>query len=197
MIVGGLREVGVPLSDGEEVGRGVQADQFIGLVGQELSPTDRRHWYGQYDAARAVGAGDLTGGSGGGTRGDAVVDDHYCAALHRHPLAIAAEREGPPFQLDPLACFDRADLGFADTREVDNVWIDDAYAVLADGPHAQFGLVGHPQFAHHDRIQRCIEGPSHFVGHRHATARQAEHHDVGPAEAFESVRQLPSCINTI
>jgi len=52
-----------------------------------------------------------------------------------------------------------------------------------DRPERVLGLLRVPHLAHHERVERGIEGARHLGGHRHATAGEPVHHDRGGVRA--------------
>ena len=85
-----------------------------------------------------------------------------------------------PLQLGPLPVLDRPDLALADpgggrTTRV----VHDPHAVLADGPHGQFGLEGHTELADHDDVEWGVEADGHPVAHGDTAPREGQDHRVG------------------
>ena len=62
LIVGGLGEIGVELADGEEVPRGVHADQLVGGARDPRLPPPRRDRHGEHHPGGAMRPRDLAGG---------------------------------------------------------------------------------------------------------------------------------------
>jgi hypothetical protein len=178
LCVGGLGEVVVELPDPEELGGCVQADEFVGDVAELRLPAGRRDGDGQDDPVGPLAAGDEARCACGGAGGDAVVDDHGRPAGERDRRPVAAVPAHPALQLGAFALLDLGEFRFGGPRLVEHGPVDDAHAVLADGPHPQLRLERNPQLAHHQDVQGCSEGPGDFGGDQDAAPRQADHDHV-------------------
>jgi hypothetical protein len=97
------------------------------------------------------------------------------AAVKRLARPAAAVAQGTAVQLGPLSCLDRGQFLLGDPGDADDFRVEDLYAVLADGAHAQLWLERHPELADDDDIQRRAQGTGDLEGDRHAAARKAKH----------------------
>ena len=60
---------------------------------------------------------------------------------------------------------------------VDDLGVDDPYAVLPDRAHAQLGLERHPELTYDDHVQRRAKRLRHLGRDRDAASRQAKDND--------------------
>ena len=85
-------------------------------------------------------------------------------------------------QLGPLLRLDSFHLVLGQVGFPHHGVVDHPHPALTDGAESQFGLKRHPQLAHHQHIQRRGQCPGDLEGHRHPTARQAQHDNVLAAQ---------------
>ena len=197
LVVGGLGEVAVTLPDREEERRRLQAHHLVGVPGEPRDDVVRADRNRQHHLARPVRAGNLACRLGGGSGGDAVIDDHGDPPRQRDPVTAAAEAFRAASQFDPLLAFDRVHVVAVEVCLAHDGVVEHPHAVLADGAEGQFGLKRHTELAHHKDVERGPQCLGDLKGHRHAAARQAENDDVLAAERIQTLRQLASSVDTI
>ena len=130
LLVGGRGEVVVPLADRGQPGGREHADHVVG-VGTNASTTGRRpRPVRRGSPAGAAGAGDLAGGSCGGTGGHSVIDDQRGASRQRDRGPVATQQVRPLGQDRLLPRLDGGQLLGAHLRVLDHAWVEDSYAAL-------------------------------------------------------------------
>ena len=195
--VGGLREVLVPLADGVERLRRLQADHPVRHLAQRGHGAARRDRDGQNDPGRAMRPGDLAGGPGRGPGGDAVVHHDRGPPGHRRPGPVQPVALGPAAQLSPLPLLDLGEHPLADLLGRRHLGVDQPDAVLADGPHGQLGLGGQADLTDQDHVEREAQRLRDLVADRDATPGQAEHDGIGAAHPRQHTGQPPPRIGTV
>jgi hypothetical protein len=197
LIVGGLGEIGVELADGEEVPRGVHADQFVGGARDPRLPPLRRDRHGEHHPGGAVRPRDLAGGPGRGPGGDAVVDHHGGPASQRLARPAPPVPRGAGVHLRLLTRLHRGQLVRGHPGQADDLAVDHPHPVLPDRAHPELRLERHPELADHDHIQRRAQRPGHLQRNRDTAPRQAEDdHRLAP-QVLQPDGQLPPRIGTI
>ena len=70
------------------------------------------------------------------------------------------------------------EFAFADAGQRDHVLVAHGHRPLAvdHRAHGELGLKGHADLAHQQEVERRIERGGNLRGHRHAAARQRQHH---------------------
>jgi hypothetical protein len=162
LVVGGLGEIGIELSDAVEGLRRVNADEGVGGTYEPAGPIWWCHWNGQDDMSRAVFSGNLTGGSCCRPGSDAVIDDDDRSSFERDGLPIAPEPPSPPFQFGPLPLVHGSQVCRRNPGHPDHVGVEDPNAPFADGTHCQLGLKRHSQLANKDDVQGRGQPACHF-----------------------------------
>jgi hypothetical protein len=197
LLVGGFREVLVPLADGGQPTRRERAGDLVGGGAQLGDDLRRRDGDGEDHPGRAAGAGHLTGRSGRGAGGHAVVDDQRGTPgqVHRRPVAAQQTCSAP--QDIALPCLDGSEFVGGHPGHPDHILVDDPGTPFADGTHAQLRLVGDAELAYHDHVQRGRERLSDLERNHDAAPRQAEDHQVRPAEMAHQARQLAPRIDPV
>ena len=128
---------------------------------------------------------------------DAVVDDQRGAAVERDALATAAESRRAAGELVALERLDGRQVGGAHAGSTENFLVDDPHVALADRSHRELRLVRDTELAHDDDVERRAERDGDLVRDGHATARQAEHHEVLGRQAGQSARELTPGVGSI
>lgn len=85
---------------------------------------------------------ESAGSAGGGTGGDAVVDDDHGAARQRNSWTRTPVPGRLAGEFCPLLLFHRSHLGVSELRVLHDGVVDDSGTVFADGTEREFGLVG-------------------------------------------------------
>ena len=148
-------------------------------------------------ARRAEGADDLQGGDCGRPGGDPVVHDDCRLAGEIEPGAIATEPPRPALELGALGRFDGGELFGTGADGPDDLVVEDADTTLADRPHSQLLVSRRAELAHDDHVEWSAERRGDLGGNRHATTREAEHHDVVGAQVVERRRQPSPGVDAI
>src|SRR5581483_11249556 len=151
-VVGNLVVVVVELADGDESLRGFQAHDLVGVVprlGDGVPWSDRDS---QDDPGGALGTGYLTGGAGGRSGGDPVIDNDDGASGEAGAGPAAAVVLGLPVKFRPLPMFHGGEFHGGDTAEPQRAVVDDPHSTLADGPDGQLRLERDAELANHDDI---------------------------------------------
>jgi hypothetical protein len=192
LLVGGLGEIRIELTDGHEVRRDVRAHQLVGGVGDPVLPSGRRDRHGHDDPGGALRPGDLACCPGGGAGGDPVIHYDRDAPGQRlsRPARPVPDGAGGDLRLLPFP--GGGHLVVADAGLPENLRVDHDGPVLADGAHREFRLGRRAELADHDHIERRAERQGHLKGHRHAAAGQAEHdHPMAPQVPEQAGEPLP------
>jgi len=135
----------------------------------------------------------MAGGTRRRTGRDAVVDDDHHPSGERLRRTARSEAMRSPFQLVAFATLHLGKLLRRDPGTLDEVGVDVAGPVLADGAHCELRLERNTELAHDDDIERRLERSGNLVCYRHAATRQADHDDV---RVRPIVRQAHSELST-
>ncbi len=125
------------------------------------------------------------------------------AIVHQQDDAIVELERGPAIAIRVLST---RELGLFFTRDViddgrsnavprHNILVENPHAAGGDRTHRKLAMAWQAELSDEEDIERRVECAGDFVRHRHASARQREHHDVVAADKVRDVRrQLDACV---
>ena len=191
LLVAELPEVVVPVAHGAEPWRRLEEHHVVGGVPQLLGAAGRPDRGGQDHAGRPARPGRLTGGPGGGSGGDTVVDHHDGAAGDRQRRPALAQHLRAAGDLADRDLLDGGVLLRADPGRADDGLVHDPRALLADRAHGQLGVAGDADLADDQDVQRGVQGLCHAHRDGDAPAGQAQDDGIGQAQLAQPLTQPP------
>lgn len=197
-LIRGLGEVFEPLADGVEAGRGVEADDLVGLLGKAMANAGVCDRNGDNDSGWFEGAQRRDGGAHGSAGGEAIVDEEDSFAADVDWRAIAAVGDEAAVKFDAFAGDDLIEIFLRDAKVADKAGVEDFNAAGSDGADGELGLPGRTQLADDPYIERSVEGAGDLMGHGNAAARQGEDEEIGMAgEGGEALGEKLSGVGAV
>ncbi len=197
LVVGGLREVGIELTDCEEVlGRG-EGDHLVGDISQRGDGGVRSDGRGHDDTTSPLCARHLARSARSRAGRDAIVDDQRGASRQRNTVARTAKPCGAARELLAFACLDLADLGSGNAGHGDNLLVEDADIAFADRAHRELGLERHAELAHDDDVEGSLQLLGDLKRDRDAPARQSEYDEILVGKGSEPLGESVTGIGAI
>ena len=97
-------------------------------------------------------------GAGGDAGGEAVVYEDGCAAGDGGLGPAAPELTQAALHLGGLPGRDLIQVSLRDAEPPDSVLVEDAHPARGHGPDTVLGLVGSPELARHEHVERGVQG---------------------------------------
>jgi hypothetical protein len=197
-LIRGLGEVFEPLADGVEAGRGVEADDLVGLLGKAMANAGVCDRNGDNDSGWFEGAQRRDGSAHGSAGGEAIVDekDGFAADVDRR--AVAAVSGEAAVELDAFAGHDLVEIFLRDAKVADEGGVEDFNTAGSDGADGKLRLLGRAELANHPDVERSVEGAGDLIGHGNTAARQGEDEEIGMAgEGGEALGEKLSGVGAV
>jgi hypothetical protein len=157
LVVAGLPEIGIPLTDRPESEGKLQCHDLIRFFPKSISGVARRHGYGQDEACGFPFAKNPQRGASRIPGGQAIIDHDDGSSEDGHRLPVAAVGDYPPVELLALSSFDRGEFGLRDAEQVDQLLVKSPDPIFADRSDAEFGTAGCSEFSDDYDIERGTE----------------------------------------
>ena len=143
---------------------------------ERLTHPGRAHRHSYDHVTCAARAKHARRGSGGHSRRQPVVHEDHVSSGHVDHGQLASVASATPLELRPLARDHSLELGARHAERPHRAGVDHDDAALAERPDAELRLTRRTQLAHQPDVERRAERRSHLIAHRHAAARQRDHH---------------------
>lgn len=172
-----LVEVEVPLANRHQELRCLKNRELISLLAHECVCLAGGNGRGDHDGRSPGLVRSAHGRKHRGTGRKAIVDQNG-------RLAVEVERRQPgtielltPLDFGALLPGERIEVNSAFGEIVREVRLVDHDVPGSHRADRELRLSGHSHFAHDHHIERCMQGPGHFVCNRYATPGKAENED--------------------
>lgn len=194
LVVTGLTEVHVPLSNRDKVFRLHQGEDLISLTGQPGARGRRCCRNGDDETLGLVQSHCANGRGHRRARGDTIVDQENDASanLWRDLMAAVGKLATPELLLFPRDNLVNQFPG--DLKFLDDVLVDDADTTRGDRAKRVFLMTWNTKFSNHKDIQWHLETARNFERNRDATPRQRECQNVVATRKLDKLirQQAPS-----
>jgi hypothetical protein len=174
LAVGRLGEVLVPFANGSESGRHLQANDFVGVIGEALAGARRADWNRDENPRCAETAQGAHSGSHGRARRKAIVDkDHGTSAkVERRPCAPIQTLTARDLAALPRCGVFQHPVRYSETA---NDFLVFHHHVSADRAHRELLVSGHSELADDEYVEGKLEFTGNFVTNRDSAARQGQY----------------------
>ena len=110
---------------------------------------------------------------------------------------IPRKRRAAASEAVRLACFHGRHDRRGHLRQPDDLVVDDAHPVLADGPHRELRLLRHSELPDQDHVEGRLERNGNFERDRHTAPREREHDEACPRYLREPSGELTPRVGSV
>ena len=131
-------------------------------------------------------------------RRHAIVNEDDGPLFQRRHRALPAIGRLAAFELEALADRNLFDGAPRDAEFIDEVLAEDAHVAAGNRTHRQLGMAWDAELPNHKHVQGSLKVACDLKRDRNASARQRQHHDIGPVSvSAEAAGQLTSRVGPI